>query len=209
MEWKFNQTEKYKTFLLFQEEVFLFAKSNICRLLVVFLFWLWCGFFGLFWFDYFFLGRGGVFCFVLIFISISFFFFFSHFFSSPEWTNPVFFSVGHGFILQHSFQNCMRVGSRLGPAESCGALPGARPVPAIQMDCQRSGEKQLQNFKQIMLNGNKRFFALLRNDLDNVLAVCFWRMEEGERRAETELCVPVTCSLVDALGSLWGKLRCF
>lgn len=65
------------------------------------------------------------------------------------------------------------MGLQLGPVESHGTLPGTRPVPAIQMDCQGSGEKQPQNFKQIVLNGNKHFFALLYNDLDNVLAVFF------------------------------------
>lgn len=49
----------------------------------------------------------------------------------------------------------MRVGLQLGPVEGRGTLPGAHPVPAIWMDCQHSGEKQPQNFKQIMLNGNK------------------------------------------------------
>lgn len=36
------------------------------------------------------------------------------------------------------------------------------------------------------------FFSLLCNDLDNVLAVCFWRTGKGERRAEMELCMPVS-----------------
>lgn len=100
----------------------------------------------------------------------------------------------------------MRVGLQLGPVQSCGTLPGARPVPAIEMDCQSSGEKQPQNFKQIMLNGNKLFLPS---------CVMIWtvrwlcvsggqRKGEGERRAEMELCLPVTCSPVDALGSLRG-----
>jgi len=102
----------------------------------------------------------------------------------------------------------MRVGLQLGPAESRGTLPGARPVPAIQMDCQHSGEKQPQNFKQIVLNGNKLFLPS---------CVMIWIMRwlcvsggqrkgEGERSAEMELCMPVTSSPVDALERLRGRL---
>lgn len=95
----------------------------------------------------------------------------------------------------------MRVGLQLGPVESRGTLPGARPVPAVLMDCQCSGEKQPQNFKQITLNGNKLFFALLANDLDNVLAVCFWRTEEGRKGEEGRDGALYACNVLQQM--LW------
>lgn len=121
-----------------------------------------------------------------------------------------FSPLGHSFIFKHGFQKCICVGLQLGPVESHGTLPGTRPVSAIQMDCQGSGEKQPQNFKQIMLNGNKHFLPF-----SIMIWITCWlcvsggqRKGEGERRAETELCVPVTRSPADSLGSLWERLSC-
>lgn len=122
----------------------------------------------------------------------------------PEWTNPDFFHLDTVLFLNTASRNAC-VGLQLGPEESRGIWPGARPVPAIQMDCQCSGEKQPQNFKQIVLNGNKLFLPSCV-----MIWIMLWLCVSGGQREgkgkgrQRWSSVCVTCSPVDALRSLIG-----